>query len=60
MTQYLRPALTTLQQPLAMIAQDAITRYGQQYGQRNPRRAPSLNQYVGQQLQPFMRRTGGL
>ncbi len=48
------------QNALAMIAQDAITRYGQQYGQRNPRRAPSLNQYVGQQLQPFMRRTGGI
>ncbi len=47
------------QNALAMIAQDAVTRYGQQYGQRNPRRAPSVNQYVGSAISPFMRSSGG-
>lgn len=46
------------QNALAMLAQDAVTRYGQQYGQRNPKRAPSVNQYVGEQLKPYMSGTG--
>jgi hypothetical protein len=42
------------QNALSSIARDLITQYSQQYGSMNPRRAPTLNAWVGQRLQPYL------